>query len=218
MTIYLTAQTLHFGYSEQDPSGPGKWGSLRPEWKTCSTGKQQSPIDINVKQAKFQPDELKAVYKHAPAKLVNRDHAISVEWLEDAGGIEIKGVLYNLIQCHWHTPSEHTIDGVRFDAELHIVHKSDANQKAVISCLHKIGESDPFIGNLTDKIKVLGPEGIDLGRISANSIKCVSKRNFRYMGSLTTPPCDEEVLWTVTEKTRPVAADQLQLLKGALKE
>ncbi|KAI3772672.1 hypothetical protein L6452_03863 [Arctium lappa] len=209
-------ERLHFGYIE-DGSGPSKWGSLKPEWKTCSSGVGQSPIDVGCKTAQVKPDDLKATYKLAPARLVNRDHAIAVEWQEDAGGIEINGVSYKLIQCHWHTPSEHTLDGTRYDAELHLVHKSDGNRLAVIASLHKIGESDPFIGHLADKIKMLSPGGVDLGKISASAIKFGSIKNYRYIGSLTTPPCDEDVIWTIGDKIRPVAADQLQILKKALK-
>ncbi|XP_076890043.1 alpha carbonic anhydrase 4-like [Bidens hawaiensis] len=168
--------------------------------------------------------------------IVNR-----VVWQGDAGGIEVNGSTYKLIQCHWHTPSEHTIDGKKFDAELHLVHSNDKGQKAVVGILQNVGAPDPFIGNafnmsnhshdqwwsssphklinfhtqLTEKIDVLDTnEEINLEKISANSIKDGSKRNYRYIGSFTTPPCTEGVIWTIEEKVRSISQDQIKLLKG----
>ncbi|KAJ0598582.1 putative carbonic anhydrase [Helianthus annuus] len=161
------------------------------------------------------PGDLKRAYIDAPARLVNGHDNIGIEWLGDAGGIQVNGSTYKLHQCHWHTPSEHKIDGKKFDAELHIVHKNDKGQKAVISTLHTVGQSDPFIGSLTKKINMLGTkEEIDLGKISASSIKHEGKKYYRYIGSFTTPPCTEGVIWTIEEKVRSISKDQIKLLKG----
>ncbi|MFS7933660.1 putative carbonic anhydrase [Helianthus anomalus] len=204
-----------FNYLEGNPRGPKNWGNLNPDWKTCADGKSQSPINIDVKRAHVMPGDLKRAYIDAPARLVNGHDNIGIEWLGDAGGIQVNGSTYKLHQCHWHTPSEHKIDGKKFDAELHIVHKNDKGQKAVISTLHTVGQSDPFIGSLTKKINMLGTkEEIDLGKISATSIKHESKKYYRYIGSFTTPPCTEGVIWTIEEKVRSISKDQIKLLKG----
>ncbi|KAK1420693.1 hypothetical protein QVD17_22503 [Tagetes erecta] len=102
-----------FSYDEESPEGPKKWGTLSAEFKLCADGESQSPIDIQVKKAKDEPNDLKKAYKQAPAKLFHRGHNIAVEWQGDAGGIEVNGSTYKLVQCHWHTPSEHTFDGKR---------------------------------------------------------------------------------------------------------
>nr|GEU39217.1 alpha carbonic anhydrase 4-like [Tanacetum cinerariifolium] len=212
-----TEEAKHFDYIQGGPSGPQIWGSINPSWKICGDGKLQSPINIDATHAPLKLGDLKKAYKHAPAKLVNTGHGISMEWTGDAGGIEVSGVAYKLVQGHWHTPSEHTINGKRFDAELHLVHRNDKEQIAVIGIFHTIGAPDPLIGNLTDKIKNLGADmEIDLGKVCATVIKCGSRRNYRYIGSLTTPPCKEEVIWTVTERVRPISLDQIKLLKGRL--
>ncbi|PWA59161.1 alpha carbonic anhydrase 3 [Artemisia annua] len=212
-----TEETKHFDYIQGGPSGPQIWGSINPSWKICGDGKLQSPINIDATHAPVKPGDLKKAYKHAPAKLVNTGHGISMEWTGDAGGIEVGGIAYKLVQGHWHTPSEHTINGKRFDAELHLVHRNDKEEIAVIGIFHTIGAPDPLIGNLTEKIKNLGDHmEIDLGKVCARVIKCGSRRNYRYIGSLTTPPCKEQVIWTVTERVRPISQDQINLLKGRL--
>ncbi|KAK9055519.1 hypothetical protein SSX86_026603 [Deinandra increscens subsp. villosa] len=205
-----------FNYLEGTPNGPKNWGNVSPDWKTCADGKSQSPINIEIKRAQVKASDLKYAYMGAPAILVNGHNNIGVEWVGDAGGIVMNGTTYKLRQCHWHTPSEHAIDGKKFDVELHLVHRSDKNQKAVIGVLQTIGQPDPFIGSLTEKIKKLGTnKEMDLGILNASSIiRLGSKRSYRYVGSFTTPPCNEGVIWTIAEKDRSVSQEQIGLLKG----
>ncbi|XP_023771480.3 alpha carbonic anhydrase 4 [Lactuca sativa] len=140
-----------------------------------------------------------------------------IEWQGDAGGISINGVNYNLVHSHWHFPSEHTIDGKRFDAELHLVHSSEKEELAVMASLYTIGQPDPLIQSLADKMKGLtDTKGIDVGTISASNIKCGGTKYFRYIGSLTTPPCTEGVTWTIAEKAKTISQDQIQMIKEDL--
>nr|XP_043620180.1 alpha carbonic anhydrase 4-like [Erigeron canadensis] len=214
---YDAGDEKEFSYEESAPDGPEKWGSLSAEWKVCSDGKSQSPINIDTKKAKEQSSDLKKSYKEAPAKIFNRHHNIAVEWQGDAGSIEVNGSTFKLVQCHWHTPAEHTIDGKKYDAELHFVHSNENDQKAVLGLLYAVGESDPFIKDvIASKIKGLGSNGNDLGEVSAGKITSDNNKYFRYIGSLTTPPCSEGVIWTVAEKVRPISEEQIKLLKGAL--
>ncbi|KAI3787064.1 hypothetical protein L1987_41248 [Smallanthus sonchifolius] len=206
-----------FSYEDASTSGPKKWGSLSADWKSCSAGKSQSPVNINSRKAKDQPNDLKMAYKEAPATLFNKGHNLVVQWQGDAGGIEVNGSTYKLVQCHWHTPSEHTIDEKRYDAELHFVHSNDQKQLAVIGVLFEVGETDPFIEKMTEsKFKGLDADGSDLGKVSASSTTSGSKRYFRYGGSLTTPPCSEGVTWTVAAKAKTISKDQIKLLQGAV--
>ncbi|KAF5811995.1 putative carbonic anhydrase [Helianthus annuus] len=205
-----------FNYIEATALGPKNWGSLKPDWKICADGKSQSPINIDANSAQVMPGDLKRAYIDAPAVLINGVNNIGVIWKGDAGGIEVNGSTYKLVQCHWHTPSEHTIDGKRFDAELHLVHSNGMGQKAVVGILQNIGPPDPFIGNLTEEIDVLDTnEEIDLEKISATNIKDGSKTNYRYFGSFTTPPCTEGVIWTIEAQVRSISQGQINLLKGS---
>ncbi|KAJ0797923.1 putative carbonic anhydrase [Helianthus annuus] len=206
-----------FSYLKDSLNGPTKWGSLGAQFKSCSDGESQSPINIEAKKAKDQPYDLKKSYKEAPAKLFNRDHAITVEWQGDAGGIEVNGTAYQLFQCHWHIPSEHTINGKKHDAEIHFVHIDGNDQKAVIGYLYTIGKADPFIEKLSEsKLEAIDSNGNALGKISASSATSGSKKYYRYRGSLTTPPCSEGVTWTVADTTKSISKEQIELLKGPL--
>lgn len=79
----------------------------------------------------------------------------------DAGLININGTEYSLQQVHWHSPSEHTINGARYALELHMVHHStDPNfnhSVAVIGLLHKLGAPDAFLSKVTPFIPKMNP-------------------------------------------------------------
>ncbi|KAG9140083.1 hypothetical protein Leryth_021113, partial [Lithospermum erythrorhizon] len=225
-----------FTYEETDNiNGPKKWGTLNPEWKTCETGKLQSPIDMVSErvQVKESLGSLKIMYKTAPANITNRGHDISVHWEGDAGGIRINGTDYKLAQIHWHSPSEHTVNGTRslyylffyplllffYDLEGHLVHKSADGGIAVIGILYKIGRADRFLSQVIlvlKSVKSVTEEGTDLGNITPKDIRFSRNAYYRYIGSLTTPPCTEGVIWTVVKEVRTASLEQVKALKEAV--
>ncbi|MBA0700236.1 hypothetical protein Goari_001801, partial [Gossypium aridum] len=102
-----------FSYSENNERGPSRWGEIHEEWGACSNGTKQSPIDMFNQRVQIVSHlgKLKRSYKPANATLRNRGHDMMLEFNGDAGAIEINGTEYALQQCHWHSPSEHTING-----------------------------------------------------------------------------------------------------------
>ncbi|GAA0171946.1 dehydratase [Lithospermum erythrorhizon] len=208
-----------FTYEDTDVvKGPKKWGTLKPEWKICGNGKLQSPVDIinEIVQVQESLGSLQIMYKTTPANITNRGHDISVAWEGEAGGVIINCTHYKLAQIHWHSPSEHTVNGTSYDLEGHIVHKSVDGGIAVIGILYKIGNPDPFLSKVLGNIKTITEEGTDLGDINPNDIIFNRNQYYRYIGSLTTPPCTEGVIWTVIKEVRTVSVEQLNALKDAV--
>ncbi|KAK4281913.1 hypothetical protein QN277_013357 [Acacia crassicarpa] len=209
-----------FTYEEKSGKGPKRWGKLKAEWKVCNTGKLQSPIDLLHERVQVLPDlgKLKRDYKPAPAILKSRGHDIMVHWKGYAGQININGTYYKLLQCHWHSPSEHTINEKRFDLELHVVHQAHDGRVAVIGILYKLGRPDPLLSKLLPLIKSLGEEERDLGILNPGDIKFGSRKYYRYIGSLTIPPCTEGVTWTVVKKVRTASREQVRALRDAVND
>ncbi|CAN6723589.1 unnamed protein product [Malus baccata var. baccata] len=208
-------QEIEFDYREGSEKGPQHWGELKKEWTACKDGKSQSPIDLMEDGAtKVIPTFRDLTMHHKPsgATLKNEGHYIALEWEGDAGSIQINGTNYFLKQCHWHTPSEHTINGIRYDLELHMVHRSaDKNSVAVIAFLYQVGPPNPFLLKVSkDILSVIGTKEKHLGVINPSEIKWPSLRFYRYVGSLTTPPCTEAVIWTVNEGYAVMNARPLQ--------
>ncbi|KAI4300479.1 hypothetical protein L6164_033855 [Bauhinia variegata] len=216
----------NFSYSGSN--GPDKWGSLSPNFSDCSKGKAQSPVDLTMANI-IQNKQLKPLdrnYSPANATLVNNGFNIGVHFDGDVGGITIDGKRYSLIQMHWHSPSEHHLEGKQLDAELHLVHKADDRGLAVVAVLHHFGDSDPMISKIKDKLIELGKKKpksdeeahIALGTFDVKWIKRNSHKYYRYVGSLTTPPCKEKVIWTILGKVRSISKKQIDLLKAPLGE
>jgi len=208
---------------KKGPKDPEHWGELKEEWKTCGNGTQQSPIDVVKGNAIISPDlgTLRRIYQTGNATLVNRGHDIMVNWSGGAGSVEIKGKRFTLNQGHWHTPAEHTIDGKQHPLEMHLVHQAVDGEIAVIGILYELGTPDTFLAELMDEIIAIAdmePPEEPLGMVDPNDIKFDSMKYYRYMGSLTTPPCTEGVIWSVIDEVRTVSEDQVRALKKALND
>ncbi|XP_059667572.1 alpha carbonic anhydrase 2-like [Cornus florida] len=202
-----------FDYGERSEKGPRRWGELKEEWAACKNGDMQSPIDMSNLKVKMirRSRELKMNYKPCNATVKNRGHDIMLKWAGEteaeskAGSIQINGTDYFLRQAHWHSPSEHTINGRRYDVELHMVHESpDTNVKnniAVTGLLYKFGKADAFLSKLTGNMASMidRMEERNAGVMDPREIKTGGKNYYRYMGSLTVPPCTEGVIWTMNK-------------------
>ncbi|CAI9268034.1 unnamed protein product [Lactuca saligna] len=210
-----------FDYARDGHMGPEKWGEIRKEWSACSNGTMQSPIDMSSQRVEMvvTSNKLFRNYKASNATVNNRGHDIMLAWEGDAGSIRINGTEYALKQAHWHSPSEHSINGRRYDMELHLVHLSTDDKIAVIAVLYNIGAPDHFLSKLTVNITAMidqkGEHGHS-GVIDPKEIQMSNRRYYRYIGSLTVPPCTEGVVWTISKKIRTVSKDQVKLLREAV--
>ncbi|KAF8042652.1 hypothetical protein BT93_A1096 [Corymbia citriodora subsp. variegata] len=202
-----------FDYIVGGDRGPTKWGEIKEEWEACGKGEMQSPIDLSSKRVRVIPKtgEIERSYKPSNASVKNRGHDIRLRWDKDsAGSITINGTVYYLQQCHWHSPSEHTIDGIRYALELHMVHTSlepnVTNSTAVFGLLYKTGDADAFLDER--QVGVIDPRGIVMG----------GRSYFNYVGSLTVPPCSEGVIWIINNEINNVSMNQVRLLRKAVKD
>ncbi|KAJ0612234.1 putative carbonic anhydrase [Helianthus annuus] len=212
-----------FSYDVNSPNGPNHWGELNPKWSTCNNGDMQSPIDLTRKrvQTTSKLGRLDRDYKPANATLINQrhHHDMMLTWVGEAGHIHINGTEYQLDQAHWHTPTEHTINGRRFNLELHLVHKSIDAKVAVVGILYKIGRPDSFLATMEPYLKeVSSIRDVEksVGIIDPRQIKFGSRNYYRYIGSLTTPPCTQSVIWTIVQKVRTVSPEQLRIFREAI--
>lgn len=214
--------TVIFSYDEATGRGPSRWATLKESWYHCGNGTRQSPTNINDLTVQYRPGNLQTDYKPAPATLYNRGNDIEVQWNDgsDAGKLTINEVEYKLEQCHWHTPAEHTLNGLRFAMEIHLVHQNSIGERAVLGIVYKYGRPDPFLSMLYQQILSLRNDTrmIPLGIVDPTDIESpgFSRKYYRYNGSLTTPPCSENVLWTVLKRVQTVSLEQVQALKEAV--
>ncbi|XP_020211663.1 alpha carbonic anhydrase 7 [Cajanus cajan] len=226
-TLTRALQEPEYGYDKKSAKGPQHWGDLKEEWAACKIGQSQSPIDLSTSRVEVIP-KLGGLkywsYKPQPATITNRGQDVSVNWVGDAGSIDIDGTSFFLQQAHWHWPAEHTINGRRYDLELHMVHVSPqpdgTNKTAVVGILYKYGSPDPFLSELGKYIKDIPNEDDEksVGVIDPSEMMRGSKMYYRYLGSLTAPPCTEGIIWTVDKKIRTVSRGQVKLFMDTVLE
>ncbi|EOA28932.1 hypothetical protein CARUB_v10025180mg [Capsella rubella] len=195
-----------FSYELNKENGPRNWGKLKPKWNMCGKGEMQSPIDLMNKRVKLVSHlgKLSRNYETSNATLKNRGHDMMLKFGEEgSGSFKINGTEYNLLQLHWHSPSEHTINGKRFALELHLVHESKNGSMAVVTVLYRIGRPDSFLSLLEHKLAAITDQSDaekNVVMIDPTEIKIESRNYYRYVGSLTTPPCTQNVTWTIIKK------------------
>ncbi|XP_022743466.1 alpha carbonic anhydrase 1, chloroplastic-like [Durio zibethinus] len=215
---------VEFAYSGKN--GPDKWGSLDPAFAACSSGNKQSPINIQKNQTVHNKllKPLIRNYKPANSTLVNNGFNIGVRFDEYAGEVTIDGKTYSLRQMHWHLPSEHHINGEQFAAELHLVHRAADNSVAVVALLYQEEDADPVISKIMNGLNNLAKEKckadevaeIPLGTLDIKPLKRSSRKYYRYAGSLTTPPCSENVTWSILGKVRSISKEQIAALEASV--
>ena len=189
--------------------GPAEWGALSPEFETCKLGKHQSPIDIRgAKTADLPP--IKFDYKPSPLKVIDNGHTIQVNYAPGSS-IDVGGVRYELLQFHFHKPSEEKIDGKAHAMVAHLVHKSADGKLAVVAVLLDSGGASALIDSTWKNLpKEKEKEALVQNvTIDASDLLPRSRGYYTFQGSLTTPPCSEDVTWLVLKTPVKIAANEI---------
>jgi carbonic anhydrase len=208
----LAADAPHWTY--QGANGAKQWGNLEEDFATCKLGKRQSPIDIetrNVKAAKADP--IKLSYTSTEAEIANTGHTIQVT-PADGGSVTIDGEVYKLVQFHFHTPSEEKINGRQYAMVAHFVHKNAEGKLAVVAVLFNAGKENQALQPVFADLPAKNGEKRPLtGPINASDLMPADHASFSFVGSLTTPPCSEDVRWIVMKAPMTISAQQLKAFK-----
>jgi carbonic anhydrase len=189
-------------------SNPTRWGELSPDFATCELGKDQSPINIT-RAIKGKPAQIAFNYNPTPLVVVNNGHTIQVNYAPGST-VTINGEEYSLLQFHFHTPSEHTIEGNASAMEMHLVHRNAVGKLAVVGVMIKEGSANPLIDEIWQNIPATGKTKTVKGPvINAANLLPRDKSYFSYAGSLTTPPCSEGVKWNILTESISVSEAQI---------
>ncbi len=197
-------KAVHWSYDGE--MGPERWGK---EFPTCAKGKSQAPLDIRGPFVKTR-SVVTTDYKEGPLKMINNGHTIQVN-VPAGSKLRIDGVAYELLQFHFHRPSEEKLDGKPMAMVIHFVHKNAEGKLAVLGVLLKEGNENPGIKTLWANMPLeQGPE-IAPDAVTFNPGNLLPREFdfFSYEGSLTTPPCTEGVRFFILKTTVNVAKEQV---------
>jgi carbonic anhydrase len=209
----------HWGYEDAlDTFGPASWGTdVDPDKaknELCTTGQAQTPIALRLTGASAADlPNLLFDYQRSRLSMLNNGH--TVQMLYDAGSTlsTMDGAAtYPLAQFHFHAPSEHTLDGVSYPMEMHLVHlDSNGSPAAVVGVFIKAGAANAALGealNALPQVKGQKSEPADAA-ISAKDLLPADKSFLTYAGSLTTPPCSEGLKWFVMKTPIELSQEQI---------
>lgn len=211
-----------WNHNPTSPIGPLHWGTVAPSYATCGdsvtgeVGKKQTPIDIvpaNAVMIGIAAPQFK--YKPTPFIVENTGHVVEVQYEPDSYiyiGSQPTDA-YKLLQFHFHAPSEHTINGVSYPAELHLVHQNAIGELAVVGVM--LSSSPTGLSSLST-LMAAAPTTVGEfnagGTINAMELLPTSNGFYRYAGSLTTPACSESVQWFVMKTPVPIKPEALTAL------
>jgi len=198
----------HGSWSYEGNTGPAAWGKVDPAARVCSVGDQQSPVDLaGGISANLPPLDLNwpvRVYD-----VTNNGHTVQCD-ATPGDYVKVGKSVYQLLQFHFHTPSEHAVAGKRAAMEVHFVHKAPDSSLAVLGVLMQPGASNAAFREIMAAApaqpgKAKSAKPIDIRTL----VPAAPRRAWRYEGSLTTPPCSEVVSWFVLDRPITVAESDI---------
>ncbi|MDP2368505.1 MAG: carbonic anhydrase family protein [Rhodoferax sp.] len=201
----------HWAY--EGDSGPQAWGKLKPDFNLCAMGKRQSPINIEDGATLQGPAEpLQFHYLASGASVVNNGHTIQVDMLGE-NFITVRGSNYKLVQLHFHHPSEERVNFKSFAMVAHLVHKNAEGQLAVVAVLLEPGAANAVINSVWTYMPLDAGDRVRMPTDSLDLTALLPKdqRYYQFLGSLTTPPCTEGVLWMVLKTPTTISREQIKL-------
>ena len=205
------AEEPHHDWDYGAEHGPRHWGELKAEYGSCGVGKAQSPIDIRG----AVPSELAPIrfdYHATPLHIIDNGHTIQVN-TGPGSAISVGEQRYELVQFHFHKPSEERINGKGYPMVAHLVHKNAQGQLAVVAVLLQQGAQNSLVQTLWAHLPHEKEKELALDKVSIDAARLLPHNHayYTFTGSLTTPPCSEGVTWFVLKA--PMQLSQAQIAR-----
>lgn len=193
---------------------PNHWSALQSEFALCGAGQSQSPIDLISEGAVDGTDLLNVDYHPAPLDEVNTGLTLQMNYAHGST-VTIDDQDYELVQFHFHTPSEHLMDHNSREMELHLVHKNTDDQLAVVGVMIEPGAKNQALEEILSNTPAgPGQEKVTDLPVDASQLLPRDRSFYHYQGSLTTPPCSESVNWVVMKEPIQASTQQIDAFKS----
>lgn len=190
--------------------GPEHWGRLKPEYAVCANGKRQSPIDLRDGIRVDQPP-IEFAWQSSHFRIVDTGHTVRVAL--GGSAISLLGKRYELEHVDFRRPAEERVNGKGFEMSAQFVHKAEDGRLAVVAVLIERGSENPFIQTLWNHLPLERNEPVAPPGVAVDPAKFLPAERgyFTYMGSLTTPPCTENVQWLILKQPVQASAEQIAI-------
>ncbi|MBH2067328.1 MAG: carbonic anhydrase family protein [Burkholderiales bacterium] len=200
------ARGTHWSY--EGDSGPASWSKINVDWAKCGNGSRQSPIDIR-DGMKVELEQISFDYHPSSFNVVDNGHTVQVG-VSGGNYITVQNRMFELQQFHFHRPSEERINGKAFEMVVHLVHRDAEGRLAVLALLLERGAPQATIQTVWNNLPLEKFETMQPTILLDPAEMLPARRDYyTYMGSMTSPPCSEGVLWLVMKQ--PVQASPAQM-------
>ena len=200
------ARGTHWSY--EGDSGPASWSKINVDWAKCGNGSRQSPIDIR-DGMKVELEQISFDYHPSSFSVVDNGHTVQVG-VSGGNYITVQNRMFELQQFHFHRPSEERINGKAFEMVVHLVHRDAEGRLAVLALLLERGAPQATIQTVWNNLPLEKFETMQPTILLDPAEMLPARRDYyTYMGSMTSPPCSEGVLWLVMKQ--PVQASPAQM-------
>lgn len=125
-----------------------------------------------------------------------------------AGSVTVSGVTYNLLQFHFHTPSEHTINGEETPMEVHFVHADTNGNLLVVGRMIKYGQKNEILAPVFSNLPSIATPLV-LNKVNIKELIPETTTSYRYDGSLTTAPYTEGVKFVILSEEMTFSSKQV---------
>lgn len=196
----------HWGYEGEE--GADHWGMRSPAYMACEAGSHQSPINISMPSHAQQQERLVFQYRSALVRALDNGHTIQVN-VSPGNELHLNGRTYFLRQFHFHDPSEHHVDGLAYQMEIHLVHQDQNGHVVVIGVFAEAGSPNQALAKLWAMLPMKAGEVGSDHQFNPQDLIPSNRHHFSYHGSLTTPPCTEGVQWIVLRDPISMSPQQI---------
>ena len=210
-TVPTVCTDVHWTYEGDE--GPAHWDDLCLGFNACA-GASQSPVNIEQSTPNANLASILKNYHSSSVHILNNGHTEQFNY-DGGSSIVFGGETYDLLQFHFHTPSEHRVNGISYPMEVHLVHKNAATGKlAVIGILFEEGAENELLKKFTAHLPANKDEKYEAAdTYDVADLLPSSDGYYTYAGSLTTPPCSEIVTWLVLKNHVIASVEQIHKIE-----
>ncbi len=199
--------TANWGYT--GANGPRHWAKLSDEFSVCANGRRQSPIDLPEASAGTSAGSapmLAFTYEASDLEIINTGHTIQAN-VPPGNSLRVGDDVYELVQFHFHSPSENQVDGRSYPLEMHLVHRNEDGDLAVVGVLFEDGPANAELAGIWEDLPEDAGATVEVS-LNPEQLLPAERSFYRFGGSLTTPPCSEGVDWFVLAEPRTISTGQ----------
>lgn len=216
-----------YSYDILSRKDPTNWGNIAG-FEICAGGQSQSPIDFPADVdilPLFNAPKPNLGWSTMKLQPQIENWSLNCNKSNSCGYTTLAKERFYVQGLHFHAPSEHTLHGKQYPLEVHLVHRSASGDLAVIATMFDYPPEQPYRNLIrVHKQKEQGSNKL-LQKIWTqlfSSKQKFVKADFRnlvrwnygvcsYNGSLTTPPCTENVWFFMQLKVQQVSRQQVNM-------